>query len=59
MLAARTVLTGAVNVLMALAVMVTGAVSVAITVPVGSVPSARIVTTGAALVMYILTDEIV
>ena len=59
MLAARTVLTGAVNVLMALAVMVAGAVSVAITVPLGSVPSARIVTTGAALVMYILTDEIV
>ncbi|MCY4236432.1 MAG: hypothetical protein OXE74_09105 [Cyanobacteria bacterium MAG CAR2_bin_4] len=57
--AASTVLSGAVNVLTALAVMVAGAVRVVITVPVGSVPSARIVTTGTPLLTYIPTDEIV
>jgi len=58
--AASTVLAGAVNVLTALAVTPAGAVSVAITVPVGFVPFARIVTTGAALLpMSTPTDEIV
>jgi len=58
--AASTVSAGAVNVLTASAVTLAGAVSVAITVPVGSVPFARIVTTGAALLSRTTpTDEIV
>jgi len=55
-------LVGAVYVLMLPAVTVAGAVRAATTVPVGSVPSSRIVTAGAAVeagVSDISTDEIV